>query len=41
MIFQYIFYTKNFSKYLRILFDYTRIGNHINNPIHLMFYCMF
>ena len=37
MVFQDIFLSQDFLKYLGVLFDDTRIRDHINNPLKTMF----
>ena len=40
MIFQHILISQYFTENSSILFNNTGIWNHINNYIHMMFYCM-
>ena len=40
MIFQHILISQYFTENSSILFNNTGIWNHINNSIHMMFYCM-
>ena len=40
MIFQHILISQYFTENSSILFNNTGIWNHINNSIHMVFYCM-